>query len=105
MQEPQPTGIIQSTEQSNADLHQKTQGFLKQLGHSSSTVPPQETPVLTGEAKQWVEDMAHDATHIAQVTVNPEESAKIRLAKGKSPIPIAIGRWLKKQGSQQKKAA
>lgn len=104
MQEPAPTGIIQSTEQSAKDLHRNIRKPLDELGHKGSTVPPQEAPVLTKEMTQWVEDKTNDVVHIAHTTINPDEEAKIRFANKKTPISITAGRWFKKNLLNRKAA-
>lgn len=89
---------MESAEQPTNQLHQQTQAILEREGNHESTIPPQESPVLTDQAKQWIEETTqekiHDTIHAANVTINPDESAKDRVARVK-PTGILLGKLSK----------
>lgn len=104
MQEPAPKGIVQPANQPDQDLHQGLGKPLEQLGHQTSTVPPQEQSVVAPEITKLTErtnETIRDITHLANATFNPDETNKIRIIPNKKPIEIA---W-EKIKSKLKKAA
>ncbi|MBI2596618.1 hypothetical protein HYW41_00455 [Candidatus Daviesbacteria bacterium] len=89
MQEPVPKGIIQSVEQTTAQLHQEVGQALETMGHSTETVPAGEKPVFgPGDAMEAIGNTI--GGHIENTLSGTEGPDKgIRVSSGRR-----FGRWV-----------
>jgi len=95
---PAPTEFLQHTKDRDEKLNKEIANNSTKAGHpvTSQSVNPSDESELDN-IREMFGDIQHDAIHVATTTVNPEDSAKIRIAKEKAPTSIAVGRWLKRK--------
>ena len=94
---------MESAEQPTNNLHANLRRPLQQMGHNDSTIPAQETPVLTEDVKQWAEDISDTAKSALEQAVIGGVT-DIRTTESNKPLSITrIRAW--KSKLLRKKAA